>query len=256
MLLKVKDLCCGYDGVPVVENLNFEMNEGELWCILGANGIGKSTLFKTLLGLLKPVSGQVLVQDKPLEKWSRKDLAKVTSYVPQSHTPPFPFKAFEIIVMGRHPYQNGIGAVREEDIRAVQDALRLLDIEHLAEKNYTQISGGERQMVLMARAIVQGSSLMILDEPVSNLDFGNHAKVISYIRKLVSMGKTVVMTTHHPDHAFIPESRVLIMENRSRMRVGIGTDIVTEECVHEMYGVDNKILLDVQDNRQTCIPLY
>lgn len=256
MLLKVNGLSCGYDNRAVVENLNFEIGKGELWCILGANGIGKSTLFKTLLGLLHPIAGEVSYCGKSLGDWKRKELAKIVSYVPQSHTPPFPFRVFDVVAMGRHPYQSGFGKVRKEDIEVVDHALSLLKIRHLSDKIYTQISGGERQLVLLARAIVQETPLMILDEPVSNLDFGNHAKVISHIRTLVSMGKTVIMTTHCPDHAFIPESHVLLLEGRDSARCGMGSEIVTEQCIHDMYDVNNRILTYQEGRGKTCIPLY
>ncbi|MFV0441774.1 MAG: ABC transporter ATP-binding protein [Lachnospirales bacterium] len=256
MLLKLDKLCCGYNKKSIVEDVSVTMAEGELWCILGANGIGKSTLFKTILGLLNPVSGEVFYRDKLLKNWKQKDLAKIVSYVPQSHTPPFPFRVFEVVLMGRYPYQNILGKTTVSDARKVNEALKLLKIEHLTDRVYTQISGGERQLVLLARAIVQETPILVLDEPVSNLDFGNHAKVIKHICQLVEMGKTVIMTTHYPDHAFLEQSNVLLIQNKNKVVVGRGKDIINEKCIHDVYGVDSKILIDKDNDYKTCIPIY
>lgn len=256
MILKCENLSCGYENKIILESINFEIDKGQLWCILGANGIGKSTLFKTILGLLKPVSGKVKYLDREITKWNRKELAKVVSYVPQNHIPPFPFRVIDVLMMGRHPFQSTIGSVKKEDIDAVKKALNMLQIEHLADRVYTQISGGERQLVLLARAIVQDTPLMILDEPVSNLDFGNHAKVIQHIRNLVKMGKSIVMTTHEPDHAFIEEGNVIIMQSQKQISIGNGRELVDEKCIRDMYGVENKILTEVQCGQKTCISIY
>lgn len=195
-MIRTEHLGCGYGRCEVLHDINITMNPGELWCVLGANGVGKSTLFKTLLGLLKPMSGQILIQDKPLEQWSRKELSRLVAYVPQNHVPPFPFKVWEMVAMGRNPYQNGYGRMTPEDSRIVAEAMETLHIDGLANKIYTQISGGERQLVLLARAIAQQTPALFLDEPVSNLDFGNHARVLSHVRRLAAGGKTIVMTTH------------------------------------------------------------
>ena len=256
MLLKCEELSSGYDGKAVLENLNFEIKEGELWCILGANGIGKSTLFKTILGLLKPVKGKIKFNDKELDKWSRKELAKIVSYVPQSHTPPFPYKVMEVLMMGRNPFQGNLGRVKKEDLDIINETLKKLDIEGLADRIYTQLSGGERQLVLLARAIVQDTPLMILDEPVSNLDFGNRAKVIGHIRNLVKNGKSVIMTTHEPDHAFINDCNVIIIQDKNEVYSGIGKDLVDEKCINNMYNVNSRILVDPKGGQKTCISIY
>ncbi len=242
-MIQTKNLCCGYGKKPVLENVNLTMAAGELWCVLGANGVGKSTLFKTLLGLLKPMGGAVLVDGRPVEQWSRPELARLVSYVPQGHTPPFPFKVWEVAAMGRNPYQTGMGRLSREDRRIVADALDLLNIGRLAGEIYTKISGGERQLTLLARAIAQQTPVMFLDEPVSNLDFGNHARVLKHVRGLAAMGKTVVMTTHCPDHAFFPESRVVLLDKGGVICTGRGTEVVTEEQISRIYGVDSRIVL-------------
>lgn len=247
MWIKTEQLCCGYGKKKVLDEVNLIMKPGELWCVLGANGAGKSTLFKTLLGLLKPISGNVLVDGLSADRWRRTELAKRISYVPQGHTPPFPFKVWEVVAMGRNPYQKGMGRLSEKDRKAVSEAMGILNIEKLAGTAYTEISGGERQLVLLARAIAQQTPAMFLDEPVSSLDFGNHTRVIKHIRDLAAMGKTVVMTTHCPDHAFLPESRAVLLDRGKVACIGKGADIVTAEQIRRMYGVDSRIIETVSE---------
>ena len=219
-MIRTEHLGCGYGRCEVLHDINITMNPGELWCVLGANGVGKSTLFKTLLGLLKPMSGQILIQDKPLEQWSRKELSRLVAYVPQNHVPPFPFKVWEMVAMGRNPYQNGYGRMT------------------------------------LARAIAQQTPALFLDEPVSNLDFGNHARVLSHVRRLAAGGKTIVMTTHCPDHAFMPESSVILLDRGGVLGVGKGTEIVTEERIRYMYDIGSRIVEVDPEGRMTCIADY
>lgn len=255
-MIQTEHLGCGYGSKEVLHDINITMNPGELWCVLGANGVGKSTLFKTLLGLLRPISGRILVQDKPLEQWGRKELSRQVAYVPQNHIPPFPFRVWEMVAMGRNPYQNGYGKLTPGDSRIVAEALETLHIEGLANKIYTQISGGERQLVLLARAIAQQTPALFLDEPVSNLDFGNHARVLSHVRRLASSGKTVVMTTHCPDHSFMPESRVILLDRGGVLGIGHGPEIVTEERIRHMYDIGSRIVEVDSRGRKTCIADY
>lgn len=259
MWVKTENLCCGYGKRKILEEVNLAMEPGELWCVLGANGVGKSTLFKTLLGLLKPMGGRVLVDGQTIGQWSRAELAKRISYVPQGHTPPFPFKVWEVVAMGRNPYQKGMGRLSGKDRQIVSEAMDILNIDKLAGTAYTQISGGERQLVLLARAIAQQTPVMFLDEPVSNLDFGNHARVIKHVRGLAAMGKTVVMTTHCPDHAFLPESRAVLLDRGGVACIGKGADVVTVEQIRRMYGVDSRII-ETADKagvvKRTCIAQY
>ncbi|MEG1584468.1 MAG: ABC transporter ATP-binding protein, partial [Anaerovorax sp.] len=237
---------------------NFEMGQGELWCILGPNGVGKTTLFKTLLGLLKAQSGKVFIDGKKDSSWNRRELALRIAYVPQVHVPPFPFLALDVVVMGRSPHVGMRGKLESKDVKIAEWAMDLLEISHLKQRTYTEISGGERQLVLIARAIAQETPVLIMDEPVSNLDFGNQAKVIGHIRKLVKMGKTVVMTSHFPDNAFLPETKVILLSKDGNYRMGEGKNILTEERLTEMYQVDSKIvsLPEIDDDRRVCIPIY
>jgi iron complex transport system ATP-binding protein len=230
--------------------------EGELWCVLGANGIGKTTLFKTILGLLKPISGTVSFDGKNIHEIPYKERAKHIAYVPQSHVPPFPFSVEEVIAMGRNPYRSSFSKRNREDNDAVDEALGLIGIEHLRHSLYTKISGGERQLVLFARAIAQQTPVLVLDEPVSNLDFGNQSRVIAHICRLVkTLGKTVVMTTHFPDHSFLPDSNVILLYPNGIHHAGKGCDVVTERAIHELYRIENRIVDFAEYGKRMCVSL-
>jgi iron complex transport system ATP-binding protein len=254
--LKIEDAGCGYNGRAVVDNISMSIREAEVWCILGANGIGKTTLFKTLLGLLKPVRGKILMDGTDIGEWSQRELARHISYVPQSHVPPFPFTVEEVVAMGRNPHQSVFGQLRERDRCAVREAIEILGIDHLRGADYTRISGGERQLTLLARAIAQQTPMLVLDEPVANLDFGNQARVISHVFALArSMNKTIVMTTHFPDHCFIGDCNALLLHRSGEHSIGRGRDIVTEAAVRELYEIENRIIDISAYEKRTCLPI-
>ncbi len=256
MKMEMKNLSCGYHGHAVIENINITIGTKEMWCVLGANGVGKTTFFKTALRLLEPINGHLLLNDIPLESWNRKELAKQIAYVPQNHVPPFAFTVKEVIAMGRNPHQQGMGKLGGEDRRAVEEAMELLGIEYLCNKDYTQISGGERQLTLIARAIAQQTPILVMDEPVSNLDFGNQARIISHISGLVEkLGRTVIMTTHFPDHGFLADANVLMLYKDKRHCAGKGKDVITEQAVKELYDIENRILYLDSCKKTICVSL-
>jgi iron complex transport system ATP-binding protein len=257
MHLEVENLTCGYHGKAVVRNVSIRAKDGELWCVLGANGIGKTTLFKTMLGLLKPIGGSVCFDGRNIQEIPHKERAKTIAYVPQSHAPAFSFSVEDVIAMGRNPYRASfIGNRKPDDAAAIDNALGLVGIEHLRASLYTKVSGGERQLVLLARAIAQETPALVLDEPVSNLDFGNQARIIAHILRLVkTLNKTVVMTTHFPDHGFLPDCNVLLLYPDGTHRVGKGRDIVTERAIHNLYHIENRVIDLDEYQKKLCISL-
>lgn len=152
MILTVENLVCGYrPGVPVIGPLSFSVERGTVTCLVGPNGIGKTTLFKTVLGLLRPQGGRILVEGRDSRSYSAKEFARSVAYVPQGHIPPFPYAVRDVVVMGRNPNLRELASPKPEDFRRVAEVLELLGIAHLADRDYTQISGGERQLVMIAR---------------------------------------------------------------------------------------------------------
>ena len=256
MLLELKSVACGYGSVPIFQNISFAVNRGETLCLLGPNGVGKTTLFKTILGLLSPLVGDIFLSGENMSAWTVQERARRIAYVPQVHTPPFPFTVHDVVVMGRAAHIGSLGVPGKKDQRIADDAIEMLDIAHLSQKIYTKISGGERQLVLLARAIAQQPQLLCMDEPTASLDFGNQVLVMNRIRTLSAAGITVIMTTHAPSHAFYCADQTAVMGRDGVFFVGQTNEIITEERLEKLYGVTAKIVgYDNVPESRTCVPL-
>ena len=164
MLLEVRDLCAGYDKVEIVHGMSFSADAGEFVCLIGANGCGKTTTLKCMLGLLEPFSGQVLVNGADTTAMSEKQRARHFAYIPQAHTPPFPFSVADVVILGRTSYINALSRVSDEDRCIAFGAMQLLGIEDLADRVYTALSGGQQQLVLIARALAQQPDVLVMHE--------------------------------------------------------------------------------------------
>ena len=220
MELTLKHVTCGYGTTPILKDVSLTLRQGEIVCILGPNGIGKTTVFRSVLGFLKLLDGEVLLDGVPRDRIRARDFAKCVGYVPQSHEPPFPYSVPDVVVMGRAAHLRPFEAPGLEEYRIADQVLKMLEISYLREKTYTQISGGERQMVLIARALAQNSGLLVMDEPTANLDFGNQIHVLQSIKKLTASGLGVLMTTHNPDHAFLCCDRVILLTKDKQVLEG------------------------------------
>ena len=259
MRLEVQNASCGYEGKTIVSGISLEMQAGDSLCLLGPNGVGKTTFFKTLLGLLILKSGKILLNGDDIKKWSRKTFAKKVGYVPQLHTPPFPFKVIDVVIMGRTAHMGIFPSPTVKDQRIARETLEMLSISHLQDRVYTELSGGERQLVMIARALAQQPEILIMDEPTSNLDFGNQIKVLCQIKRLTKESNiSVIMTTHFPDHAFLCASKVAVMGRDNTFITGNPADVITEEVLKQTYGVDVKVIeADEQPGGKIkiCVPV-
>ena len=258
MELTLKHVTCGYGTTPILKDVSLTLRQGEIVCILGPNGIGKTTVFRSVLGFLKLLDGEVLLDGIPRDRMRARDFAKCVGYVPQSHEPPFPYSVPDVVVMGRAAHLRPFEAPGFEEYRIVDQVLNMLNISYLREKTYTRISGGERQMVLIARALAQNSSLLVMDEPTANLDFGNQIHVLQSIKKLTASGLGVLMTTHNPDHAFLCYDRVILLTKDKQVLEGTVDEIVTEENLRKAYGVEVRITTTVTETGEkirSCVPL-
>jgi iron complex transport system ATP-binding protein len=258
MLLEMSKLSCGYEGRPIIANVSLTVGDGEILCLLGPNGVGKTTFFKTILGFLKLLGGRISLDGEDIAGWSRRRLARAVGYVPQAHIPPFPFKVADVVVMGRTAHLGPFAAPSLEDQDIADAALETLHIGALRDRIYTEISGGERQMVLIARALTQQPALLILDEPTSNLDFGNQIRVLQQINQLARKGLGVIMTSHFPDHAFLCSGKVGIMQKGGELMIGAPDEMITEAYMRDTYGVAVKVIVgELEDGRgiKTCVPL-
>ncbi|WP_256659718.1 ABC transporter ATP-binding protein [Pseudomonas sp. LS-2] len=233
---------------PILDNLSFSIEAGDNIALLGANGAGKSTLLRLLLGLLKPDSGQVLLHGLPLPGLSRSSIARQMAYVPQSHVPSFPFSVAHIVAQGRLP-ATGLGHAPDSAYEDhVREALVELGIDHLRARPYTELSGGERQLVLIARAMVQRARLIILDEPVTGLDYGHQLRLLALLEQLAERGLGLLSSSHRPEQALASATRVLVLHEGRLIADGAPHDIIDSDLIRRLYQVDVK-QIDAADHR-------
>ena len=253
-LFEVKNISFSYNDEEIFSDISFSIEPGDVLCILGPNGTGKTTLIKCLNGLQDIRSGEILIDGVNIKKLSFKEISKHIGYIPQSHVPSFPFKVFDVVLMGRSPYLNLTDSPKKEDMEIATQALKILDIEYLKDKEYTNLSGGERQMVFLARVLCQKPDILILDEPTSHLDFGNQIKLLEIIDNLSKTGLSIIMSSHFPDHAFLSSTKVAIMKDKKFIDFGKPNDVVTEDNLKKAYSIDVK-LVELDDNRKVCVPM-
>lgn len=238
--LEVRGLSCGYGGHAVLQDVSFSAPCGRAVVLLGPNGVGKTTLFKTVLGFLPRISGSVLIAGEEVCGWSRKRYARSVAYVPQSHDVAFGFTVWEMVLMGRTPALAGLALPSEEDEQAAWAALERLRLRPLADRDCTTLSGGELQMVLIARALAQGAQILMMDEPCANLDLGNQVIVLERVRELMNDGLTVAMTSHDPNHAFLLGCDAVCVRRGGDAGVASGParDVLRAQDLSALYGVE------------------
>jgi iron complex transport system ATP-binding protein len=237
ILLEAKDLTIGYGPTEVARGIGLSVNAGTVTCLLGPNGIGKTTLFKTLLGLIPPLAGAVKIDGRDLSGLDRQTIAHHIAYVPQAQVAEFTYSVLDLVVMGRTAHLGAFSAPRPMDYTAAMAALDRLGIGTLAERDSTRISGGQRQLALIARALAQQARVIMMDEPTASLDLGNRILVLDTIRKLSEDGLAVVLSTHEPEHAFVVADRVAILA-RDRFVTGPVETVMTADVLSRLYGVD------------------
>lgn len=254
MILEVKNLGFHYNNNrKVFSDVNFSLNNGEVLSILGTNGAGKSTLLNCIANLFVPTEGEIILDGKPMARMNPRDVAQMIGYVPQIHTPTYAYTVLEFTVMGRTPYIGAFTTPSASDYRIAKDALDRIGIAHLQNKSYTEISGGERQQVTIARAIAQKAKLILLDEPTAHLDYGNQYRIVQMIKELAGEGYALMMTTHNPEHAIILNGKVAILDRQGTLGVGKAADTLNSEVLSGLYGLPIKTLYDEDAKRNVCI---
>jgi len=231
-----------------------QLDHGEVLSILGPNGAGKSTLLNCMTGLLKPDNGSINLEGADITTLSARQVAKVISYVPQTHTPAFAYTVLHFVTMGRAPHIGILSKPRSKDIEIAKKALRTISIEHLAERHYTEVSGGERQLAIIARALAQQPKAIIFDEPTAHLDYGNQHRILRLIRSLSEQGYSIIITTHNPDHALLLGGKVAIIGKDGTLVSGPCEEIITEERIKEVYNTELRLLRIEELNRMACVP--
>lgn len=252
-MLSVESLAFGFPGRTIGRDVSFALGPGEVMCVLGPNGGGKTTLFRTLLGLLVPHAGTITLDAAPLQSLARAEIARRVGYVPQGHTGYFAFTVREFVLMGRTAHLGVFSVPGRKDREIAERSLESLGIAHLADKPVTEISGGERQLALVARALAQQPKLLVLDEPTASLDFGNQVRVLQRISALAGSGISILFSSHDPDHAFLCASRALLLAEGRVLEIGAPRAVIRADTLERMYGVSVKVI-DLGGGAHTCLP--
>ena len=237
MRLDVKDLEYAYKNNPVLKGVDFSAHAGQCICVLGENGAGKTTLFRCLLGFLADYSGDITVDGVNGRRMSARDIAKKIAYIPQAHAPSFNYSVFETVLMGTNILIGRFRTPGPKEREAVFEMLDNMHISHLAHRGFAELSGGERQLTLIARALAQKSHILIMDEPTANLDYGNQYRVMRRIKQLAGSGYLVILSTHNPEHALLYADMVLVLKGGKALMFGSPEDVMSPETIEQIYGV-------------------
>lgn len=255
MKLQVSHLDHSFGKRQILKDVSFEAPGGEVLSILGPNGVGKSTLFRCILGLLRPGAGTVKVDGVNVAELSARALAQRIAYIPQSHSSAFNYTVLEMVLMGTASQLKPLEAPKSAQRRAAQDALERLRIGQLAEQPYGFCSGGERQLCLIARALAQQARILIMDEPSASLDLGNRIRVMQTVRELAADGYAVVQTTHDPEQAYLYSDKILALHDGRVLAWGTPQTVVTDERMSTLYGTGLEVHSLHGDAVRVCVPV-
>ena len=254
MKLEVKNLGFGYQpDAPLFTNVNFTLEKGNIFSILGANGAGKSTMMNCIANLQKPDAGEILLDGQSLSSLPLVEIARRIGYVPQIHTPAYGYEVLDFAVMGRAPYIGAFSQPSAADYELAEQVLDELGILRLAHRPYTELSGGERQQVTIARAIIQQPDIIMLDEPTNHLDYGNQLRMIHLIRKLADKGYGILITSHMPDHVLLLGGQAGLLRDDGRLLTGPAEEILTEQNLNDLYHVNVHMVYVKEVGRKVCI---
>ena len=236
--LSVRSAYFSYNGKPILEDINLDVDKGEMLTILGPNGSGKTTLIKCLVGLLNLDKGDIKVSGISIKNLSLRDKAKKISYLPQENDLHFPFSVFDVVLMGRAPYVGILRKPTTYDIETARRATDILGIGNFANKTFGLLSGGEKKLVMIARALAQDANIMILDEPTNHLDFKNQFIILDKIRHIVKQNNIcVVVSLHDPNLARIFSDKVLMIKNGKTEAYGMAKDVINEKNLNNVYDI-------------------
>jgi iron complex transport system ATP-binding protein len=254
-LIEIQALAFGHPGRTLGSNFNLTIHAGEVLCVLGPNGGGKTTLFRTLLGLIPAHGGNILLHGKALIDCAPAERARAMAYVPQANNFAFAFTVSDLVLMGRTAHLGLFAQPGAGDLEAANAAIAELKIAHLADKIFAQISGGERQLTLIARALAQASPLLIMDEPTASLDFGNQSLILHEILRLKASGRSVLFCTHDPDQALQCADRALLLHRGNALALGSPREVVTAANLRTLYGVDVELVENPSRGQFFCRPM-
>ncbi|MDS0525808.1 ABC transporter ATP-binding protein [Clostridium sp. SHJSY1] len=253
-LLEVNNISYGYkSSSTIIKDISFSIEEGEIFTILGPNGAGKSTLLNCIAGLFQTNNGQILLEGKDIIKIPSKIKAQKVAYVPQTSINSYGYSVRDYIAMGRAPHLGMFLMPAKSDYKIVDEAIDMLEINHYYNKSYSNISGGQRQLANIARAIVQQPKLIIFDEPTSALDYGNQLKIMRIVKQLSENGYSIIMTTHNPNHPILLGGHVGILNTDGNMEIGLVTEIIKEDILSEVYKTKLRLIYMSEIDRMVCV---
>lgn len=253
-LLEIADLRFGYGCKPILNGVTLSLGKGEILSLLGANGCGKTTLIKLILGLLRPQSGDISIDGRSVVGAPHRRIAEYFSYVPQLHHTNIAYTVMDMVLMGRIANRGCYRRFSAADRAAAESALLRLKIIELSHRSYAELSGGQRQLVLIARALAQQAPICIMDEPENGLDYGNQVKLFALLTELSRTGISFIVTTHHPEHALWSAGKVVMMTGSGTILAsGAATDCITRENLFTLYDASVKIA-EYEGNR-FCVPV-
>lgn len=255
MSISVKNLDFSYGSRQILKDISFDIPDGTLVNVLGPNGVGKSTLFRCILGLNHDYKGQILVNGKDMKHLTIKERAREISYIPQSHAPVYDYEVLDVVLMATGSELKVLSNPGCAQRKRAYEALERIGIEKFAHRQYTHISGGEQQLVLIARALAQNAKTIVMDEPTSALDYGNTMRVLSCVRQLAREGLSIVQSTHNPDHAFLYSDKTLVLRDGKVDAYGDPKEVITSELISGLYSLDVEVNSLYGDKVRVCVPV-
>lgn len=254
MSVQVERVSFSYGGHTVLRNVSFSLSGGQLVSLLGPNGVGKSTLFKCMLGLLRDYTGVISVQGQDIRRLARRAMAQQVAYISQSHHPAFHYSVLDMVLMGTSPRLSPLEAPNARERNIAMDALARMGLADYARRDFMRISGGEQQLVLIARALAQQSRVLIMDEPTANLDYGNQIRVLERMRALADSGYTILQSTHNPDQAALFSHHILAMHEGRLIAQGMPAEVMDDALMQALYGLDIRVRSLPGSRMRVCVP--
>ena len=256
MRMRIENLHFSYGNHEVLKGVSFGVEDRGFVSLLGPNGAGKSTLFRCMLGLLEPSAGSVHICGRDIRNMPPAELSHRVAYIPQSHTPVFNFSVFDMVLMGTTAQMPRFAAPGKKQKELAEAAMERMGISHLRNRGCSNISGGERQLALIARAIAQQAKILVMDEPSASLDYGNKLRVMETVKSLTQDDYTIIQSTHDPDQAYLYSDQILALYDGIILACGTPRDTVSSELISTLYGVDVEVCSMHGDYVRVCVPAH
>ena len=256
-MIKIENISLAYDNKIILENINLIFKKKSFIGIIGKNGAGKSTLLKSITGLLKPIKGNIFIDTDDVYKMKKNILAKKISFMPQIMQFDFSFKVKDFVMFGRYPYMNIFKLATKQDFKMVKDILNFTETTEFAERNINELSGGEKQKVLLAQTLVQQTDIIALDEPTSHLDIGSQAAIFELLKMLnEKYNKTIITTVHDLNLAGEFCSDIVLLDNKKVFNFGKPKEVLNYKDIEKIYGTTVVVKDNPISNKPVVIPIY